>query len=167
MLNVPEPSPPVPQVSTAPDERSGIAFARMVRAKPTTSSSVSPRNGQAEQERADLCGRRLTVHDHGHGRARLVLAQGLAARDLRQVFLHSLTASNHKDTKEHEAHEGSPFTILLIPPLRTGTLKLMKHPQPQIRQFQVREKLRFMHAIKMLDGLHLDDNEILNEHVEA
>ena len=43
MLKVPAPSPPVPQVSTAPRDASGTARARMARAKPTTSSSVSPR----------------------------------------------------------------------------------------------------------------------------
>ena len=43
MLKVPAPSPPVPQVSTAPCEVSGTARARIARAKPTTSSSVSPR----------------------------------------------------------------------------------------------------------------------------
>ena len=47
MLNVPAPSPPVPQVSTAPFDRSGTARARMARAKPTTSSSVSPRAAMA------------------------------------------------------------------------------------------------------------------------
>ena len=43
MLKVPAPSPPVPQVSTAPCDVSGTARARIARAKPTTSSSVSPR----------------------------------------------------------------------------------------------------------------------------
>src|SRR6266545_3445097 len=43
MLKVPAPSPPVPQVSTAPFAVSGTARARIVRANPTISSSVSPR----------------------------------------------------------------------------------------------------------------------------
>src|SRR5262249_55580824 len=47
MLKVPEPSPPVPQVSTAPREARGTARERIVRAKPTTSSSVSPRTAMA------------------------------------------------------------------------------------------------------------------------
>ena len=38
------PSPPVPQVSTTTDERASIrvAFCRMIRAAPVTSSTVSP-----------------------------------------------------------------------------------------------------------------------------
>ena len=47
MLKVPAPSPPVPQVSTASSARRGSARSRMVRAKPTTSSSVSPRTASA------------------------------------------------------------------------------------------------------------------------
>ena len=54
MLKVPQPSPPVPQVSTAPCDVSGTARARMVRAKPTTSSSVSPRAAIAASS-APIC----------------------------------------------------------------------------------------------------------------
>ncbi len=54
MLKVPAPSPPVPQVSTAPFDVSGTARARMVRAKPVTSSSVSPRAAIAASS-APIC----------------------------------------------------------------------------------------------------------------
>ena len=54
MLNVPAPSPPVPQVSTAPRAERGTARARIVRANPTTSSSVSPRTARAAS-RPPIC----------------------------------------------------------------------------------------------------------------
>jgi hypothetical protein len=48
MLNVPEESPPVPQVSTSnsagrePSAKTGVAWRRIARAKPTSSPTVSP-----------------------------------------------------------------------------------------------------------------------------
>ena len=56
------------------------ARARIARAKPTISSSVSPRTARAASSAADLRRRGLAVHDRAHGRARLVLGQALAAR---------------------------------------------------------------------------------------
>ena len=87
MLNVPAPSPPVPQVSTAPDEVSGTARARMARAKPTTSSSVSPRAAMAARRAPIWAGGGLAVHDRTHGRGRVLLGEALAAGELREVAL--------------------------------------------------------------------------------
>ena len=48
MLKVPEPSPPVPQVSMVPGGASIVsALARMMRAAPVISSTVSPRTRSA------------------------------------------------------------------------------------------------------------------------
>ncbi len=48
MLKLPEASPPVPQVSMAPGGASiATAFARMIRAAPAISSTVSPRTRSA------------------------------------------------------------------------------------------------------------------------
>ena len=57
MLKVPAPSPPVPTVSMAPGGASiGSALARMVRAAPVISLTVSPRTPQRHQEPAHLLG---------------------------------------------------------------------------------------------------------------
>ena len=54
MLNVPAPSPPVPQVSTAPREASGTARARIARAKPVDLVLGLAARGQRREQPADL-----------------------------------------------------------------------------------------------------------------
>ncbi len=87
MLNVPAPSPPVPQVSTAPCEASGTARARMARAKPTTSSSVSPRAAIAARSAPIWAGVASPSMIEPIAWAASSSAEPLAAGDLRQVAL--------------------------------------------------------------------------------
>ena len=71
MLKLPEASPPVPQVSIVPGGAStATALARMIRAAPAISSTVSPRTLQRHQKGADLRRRRVAAHDDLERRSR-------------------------------------------------------------------------------------------------
>ena len=74
MLKVWAPSPPVPQVSTRSSRcgRAGVTCARIARAQPVISSTVSPFMRSADQEAGDLGGRGLAAHHLHHRRVRLL-----------------------------------------------------------------------------------------------
>ena len=79
MLNVPERSPPVPQVSNtlAGGVDSGTASARIVRAKPDELGGPLAFHRQADQQPGDLRRRRVAAHDHGHRLRRPRRSSGL------------------------------------------------------------------------------------------
>ena len=79
MLKVPEASPPVPTVSIVPGGASIVtALARMMRAAPVISSTVSPRTRSAINN-APICdGRGVAAHDDVERRLGLAFGQARA-----------------------------------------------------------------------------------------
>ncbi len=85
MLNVPLRSPPVPTTSTAgAGACTGFANPSMVRARPSTSSAVSPFVSQCHQEAANLPGGGLASHDPAHRLSGLVGVEVLVPYEPRE-----------------------------------------------------------------------------------
>ena len=87
ILCVPLASPPVPQVSMAPSgARTLTARARMARAAPVISSTLSPRARMPISKRADLRLGRAARHDRVEGFGGFGLGEGLARGDLAEAL---------------------------------------------------------------------------------